>query len=182
MHTFEDWQHREGMDEGGTGIGRSGMGVRSFSDHPPCPSLSQQLADRRCFRLSATGICRLWPRIVSEARSALALEPRVLRCFNRKLWRSTDAKKVMCEHAAVPSSSDIGKVRTKEGPPAGLDPHLMSAWRVRRSAAAAADRDVRRIHCHANEAAGSRRSTSGGIGGGSLTVSLPCAIACSSHV
>ena len=22
----------------------------------------------------------------------------------------------MCEHAAVPSSSDIGKVRTKEGP------------------------------------------------------------------
>ena len=47
----------------------------------------------------------------------------------------------------------------------------MSAWRVRRSAAAAADRDLRRTHCHANEAAGSRRSTSGGIGvGNSLFV------------
>ena len=49
---------------------------------------------------------------------------------------------------------------------AGLDPHLMSAWRVRRSAAASADRDLRRTHCHADEAAGSRRSTSGGIGVG----------------
>ena len=28
-------------------------GRAQFSDHPPCPSLSQQLADRRCFTLSA---------------------------------------------------------------------------------------------------------------------------------
>ena len=28
-------------------------GCAQFSDHPPCPSLSQQVADRRCFTLSA---------------------------------------------------------------------------------------------------------------------------------
>ena len=44
---------------------------------------------------------------------------------------------------------------------AGLDPHLMTARRGWRSAAAAAARDLKRARCHANEAAGSGRSTSG---------------------
>ena len=47
---------------------------------------------------------------------------------------------------------------------AGLDPHMMSARRVRRSAAAAAERDLIRTRCHANEAAGSGHSTSGAQG------------------
>ena len=47
---------------------------------------------------------------------------------------------------------------------AGLDPHLMSARRGRRSAAAAAERDLKRTRCHANEAAGSGHSTSGAQG------------------
>ena len=47
---------------------------------------------------------------------------------------------------------------------AGLDPHLMSARRGRRSAAAAAERDLKRTRCHANEAAGSGHSISGAQG------------------
>ena len=47
---------------------------------------------------------------------------------------------------------------------AGLDPHLTSARRGQRSAAAAADREFKRTHCHANEAAGSRHSSSGAQG------------------
>ena len=43
-------------------------------------------------------------------------------------------------------------------------PHLMAARRGRRSAAAAAERDLKRSRCHANEAAGSGRSTSGAQG------------------
>ena len=78
--------YRKGTDEGGTGICRSGMGVRSFSDQ------------------------------------------------NQNLFGFLFL--------------------------AGLDPHLMSARRGRRSAAAAADRDLRRTRCHANEAAGSGHSTS----------------------
>ena len=66
----------------------------------------------RCCQFGSVGICRLWPRIVSKAGIALGLEPRVLRCFNRKLWRPTGAQN-QCEQSAVPSSSDIGKVRTK---------------------------------------------------------------------
>ena len=37
---------------------------------------------RRC-QVGGVGICRLWPRIVSEAGTALALVPRVLRCFDK---------------------------------------------------------------------------------------------------
>ena len=44
-------------------------------------------------RLGCVGECSLWPRIVSEAGIALALEPRVLRCFNRKLWRPNGRQK-----------------------------------------------------------------------------------------
>ena len=44
---------------------------------------------------------------------------------------------------------------------AGLDPHLMSARRGQRSAAAAVEREFKCIRCHANEAAGSRHSSSG---------------------
>ena len=40
----------------------------------------------------------------------------------------------------------------------------MTARRGWRSAAAAAERDLKRAHCHANEAAGSGRSTSGAQG------------------
>ena len=47
---------------------------------------------------------------------------------------------------------------------AGLDPHLMTARRGRRSAAAAAERYLKRTRCHANEAASSGHSTSGAQG------------------
>ena len=47
---------------------------------------------------------------------------------------------------------------------AGLDPYLMSARRGRRSAAAAAERDLKRTRCLANEEAGSGHSTSGAQG------------------
>ena len=47
---------------------------------------------------------------------------------------------------------------------AGLDPHLMSARRGQRAAAAAAERELKRAHCHANEAAGSGHSSSGSQG------------------
>ena len=79
---------------------------------------------------------------------------------------------------------ELWKVRTKEGPGnveveikfcclvclfgflflAGLDPHLMSARRGQRSAAAAAERELKRTHFHPNEAACSRHSSSGAQG------------------
>ena len=62
---------------------------------------------RNVARFGYVGKYRLWPRFVSEAGAALALEPRVLRCNNRKLWRPAGATKTMCEQSAVPSSSDM---------------------------------------------------------------------------
>ena len=52
------------------------------------------------------GICRLWPRIVSEAGTALALEPAFCGALTNN---SGDQRtpKIMCEQTAVPSSSDI---------------------------------------------------------------------------
>ena len=44
---------------------------------------------------------------------------------------------------------------------AGLGPLLMAARRGRRSAAVAAEREVKRARSHASEAAGSGRATSG---------------------
>ena len=102
-----------------------------------------------------------------------------------------------------PASICMWKVRTKEGPVnvevgwvwrsflikfrclvclfgflfhAGLDPHLMTARRGWRSAAAAAERNLKRTRCHANDAAGSGHSTSGAQGQGQKRAVQDCRV------
>ena len=72
-------------------------GSAQFSDHPPCPSLSRQLANRRCFSLSA----------LESTASDHELCPRLGSSRARAPRSAVPPQKIMCKQSAVPSSSDI---------------------------------------------------------------------------